>query len=426
MGNRQNKLNETTEVSPGLAQTGRSVSLPASHFPSNVLHKSVDSFARIFPRLSKRRIHKSESVSGLLEDTKDKPDGYPIHGVDGDHTGKDHWPVPLVEALFLPEFTIKAEAELLDFEVLDVIGSGAFGNVLKVRFEDDKKVYAMKVLRKAQVIIEGDVQQCKDEISIQKMLGHHAFIVTLHQYWQSKKSLYIVMDYACKGDLFSLWKHMGSFSVELTRLYIGQIALALDFLNKAGVIYRDLKLENVLLDVDGHVQLTDFGLSKWLKRGQRTQTICGTLQYMAPEVLLTKPYSHSADWWTLGILMYALLQGQFPVQGAKDHNEMAEQVVECDYSLHGEYSIELKNVLKGLLHKDPSVRIQNLNQLQREPFFKNLNFESIQDKLYLPKDYIPDWQDYKSAGSGDLEISQVEFPNFEWTSPILYAEAVYV
>ncbi|WAR03418.1 S6KL-like protein [Mya arenaria] len=218
--------------------------------------------------------------------------------------------VPLVEALFLPDFPVKSQDT--DFDIVDVIAKGAYGNVVKVRKEDDKLYYAMKVLDKKQIIVESAIQQCKDEAAIQSILGDHPFIVKCHEYWQSRKHLYIVLDYVPYGDMFTLWTFH-------------------DYLHKSGVIYRDMKMENLLFDAEGHLQLTDFGLAKWLARGEKTRTVCGTLQYMAPEVLAVYPYGHTADWWSLGILVYAMLVGKYPVDGAADHIEMAQRVIDCDY-----------------------------------------------------------------------------------------------
>lgn len=218
--------------------------------------------------------------------------------------------VPLVESLFLPDFPVRGDIEQQGFELIDIIAKGAYGNVVKARREDEKQFYAMKVLNKKQIIVENAIQQCKDEAAIQSILGDHPFVVKCHEYWQSKKFLYIVLEYIPFGDMFTLWTFHGYFPEALVRIYVAELAMVLDYLHKAGVIYRDMKMENILFDAEGHIQLTDFGLAKWLARGEKTRTVCGTLQYMAPEVLAVYPYGHTADWWSLGILMYAMLVGK--------------------------------------------------------------------------------------------------------------------
>lgn len=193
------------------------------------------------------------------------------------------WPVSIVEALFLPQFPVDYSAES-QYEFLEHIANGAFGKVYKVRKvtptdrqESEDADYALKVLRKAEILDSRALGQVKDEVDIQTLCGHHPFLVRCVRYWQNKKNIFLLLNYYPNGELF---KHIKSFSHKLVCLYIAEIALALDFLHQAGVIYRDLKPENVLLDQDYHIRLIDFGLSKWLSVGSRTSTICGTLQYM--------------------------------------------------------------------------------------------------------------------------------------------------
>lgn len=297
--------------------------------------------------------------------------------------------VPLVEALFLPDFPIKGDAQGNEFEICDIIAKGAYGNVLRVRREDEKEYYAMKVMSKTQIIVEGAIQQCKDEAAIQAMLGDHPFIVKLHEYWQSKKYLYIVLEYVRYGDLFTLWSFHGYLPEMLSRVYVAEMAMVLDYLHKSGVIYRDIKMENILLDVEGHIQLTDFGLAKWLNRGERTRTICGTLQYMAPEVLATTPYGHTADWWSLGILMYVILAGRYPAEGAQDHDEMLKLVWDSDYLLPNHISDKAQEVINKLLMKNPDKRLTDLLALQNTAFYSNFNFTAVLEKKVSPKDIVP-------------------------------------
>lgn len=138
-------------------------------------------------------------------------------------------------------------------------------------------------------------------------------------------------------------------------------------------------MENILLDELGHVSITDFGLSKCLVIGERTRTICGTLQYIAPEVLAMQTYTHAADWWSLGILMYSLLAGHFPVKPGKDHFEMAKMCSQCTYELpfYGNYSNDAKQIVKHLLSKDNRRRLHDIYSLQGQPFFQSLSFDVV-------------------------------------------------
>ncbi len=224
--------------------------------------------------------------------------------------GDTNYPVYTHEALFMPEFSVKGEVTEADFEILDVISRGAFGHVIKVKKkqpgpdeadqEYDTQIYAMKIMWKSQVIRDRALQQVKDEVTIAISCVDNPLIVKTWHYWQSKRFLYIITDYVENGELLSLWLKVHHFPERLAVLYTVEMCLVLDYLHRHGIIYRDIKMENILLDHRGHIQLIDFGLSKWLKSGDRTGTICGTIQYMAPEILSVEPYDHAVDWWSLG------------------------------------------------------------------------------------------------------------------------------
>ncbi|KAK0060471.1 microtubule-associated serine/threonine-protein kinase 3-like isoform X1 [Biomphalaria pfeifferi] len=306
------------------------------------------------------------------------------------HLSEDLPQLPPEDAVFLPEFPLRGDLEELDFEVIDVIAKGAFGNVIKVQREDQKRFYAMKVLDKAQILQENAIRQCKDEAAIQSMAGEHPFIVKAHEYWQSKRFLYIVLDYVPHGDMFTLWTFHGAFPEDLVRLYIAEISMVIDYLHNASVIYRDVKMENILFDPKGHIQLTDFGLAKWLNGGEQTRTVCGTLQYMAPEVLAVYPYGHAADWWSVGILMYAMLAGKYPVDGADTHTNMAQKVFECDYLLPSHISDSAQDVIHRFLTKSPHKRLSNLDVIQDLDFFQDLYFSDLMDGKINPITVVPE------------------------------------
>ncbi|XP_065203573.1 serine/threonine-protein kinase S6KL isoform X2 [Planococcus citri] len=235
---------------------------------------------------------------------------------------KTVYPVPLVESIFQPEFKNQKQTSVPKFETVELIAKGAFGKVYKVKDVNSQNTYAMKILQKSQIIEENAVDQVKDELSIQKMCGYHQFIVKCLFAWQTRSQLFIVSDYKVGGELLNIIARYAPLSEEITRIYAAELALALDFLHHAGVIYRDLKPENILLDENGHICLTDFGLSKWLKLGARTNTICGTIDYIAPEILRNESYTHAVDWWSLGIVLCRLLTNEMrpprtPVQGSR-------------------------------------------------------------------------------------------------------------
>ncbi|XP_037076774.1 serine/threonine-protein kinase S6KL-like [Pollicipes pollicipes] len=227
---------------------------------------------------------------------------------------KTAWPVTLVESLFLPDFPIRERCHETLYRVVKTLGSGAFGKVYQVAHEEAGESYALKILSKAHVVREGAIAQVKDEVSIQAACGHHPYVVACPERWQTRKQLFVLQELVPGGELRDLWMRHGSLHEQLVQLYVAELATALDFLHNAGVIFRDLKLENVLLDGEMHVKLIDFGLAKWLRHGARTQTLCGTLQYVAPELLDLQAYSHAVDWWSLGVVAFCLLSGSVRIR----------------------------------------------------------------------------------------------------------------
>ncbi|XP_034473951.1 serine/threonine-protein kinase S6KL isoform X3 [Drosophila innubila] len=195
------------------------------------------------------------------------------------------WHRPTTNSIFSSHFKDSNRNE--QFDVHHLVAKGAFGVVFKVcerlKSGDINNVsYALKVIKKSKIIAENSLQQIKDEVDIQKLCSHHPFIVKQIDTWQNRRNLHILSEYVPNGELLSKIVH---FSLDLLRFYVAEIAIAIDFLHKAGIIYRDAKPENILLTQQLHIKLTDFGLSKWLKLGANTRTICGTLKYMANQLL---------------------------------------------------------------------------------------------------------------------------------------------
>ncbi|CAF1085508.1 unnamed protein product [Rotaria sordida] len=302
-----------------------------------------------------------------------------------------NFPVHGHEALFLPEFSIKGKITEADFEVIDIIARGAFGNVIQVCSIHDRQTYAMKIMSKSQIVKDNAVQQVKDEVTIAQSCLSHPFIVHTHFYWQSRRYLYIITDYVENGELLSLWLRIRRFPQLIVKIYIAQVAMVLDYLHRNGIIYRDVKMENILLDENGNIKIIDFGLSKWLLLGQKTSTICGTLQYIAPEVLSVRPYDHRVDWWSLGILMYACLFGEYPVSATKDHVTMANKVLNHTFNLPSialENKFQVKELLLHLLEKNPNQRLCSLDELRQTSFMSKIDFNHIYSKSYSPLEIL--------------------------------------
>ncbi|XP_031823552.1 ribosomal protein S6 kinase-related protein isoform X3 [Sarcophilus harrisii] len=295
------------------------------------------------------------------------------------------WPVPKLVSLFLPEFPVRppqGQQQLKNSlclpcvppQVLGFVAKGSFGTVLKVLDCGLGALLAVKVVPKVEVLQRDSLRQCKEEVSIQRQV-RHPFVSGLGGSWQGQRHLFTMYDYYSTGDLHSLWATVGCFSEASVSLFAAELALGVGYLHDLGIVHRDLKMENILLDERGHLKLTDFGLSRHLPQGERAYTICGTLQYMAPEVLRGGPYNHVADWWSLGILLFALAAGKFPLQAEKDHVAMLASVTRCNYEVPASLSQGLSLLLRELLCHDPFHRLRHLYHFQAHPFFRGMAFD---------------------------------------------------
>uniref|UniRef100_A0A3P8VM56 Ribosomal protein S6 kinase related b n=2 Tax=Cynoglossus semilaevis TaxID=244447 RepID=A0A3P8VM56_CYNSE len=170
---------------------------------------------------------------------------------------------------------------------------------------------------------------------------------------------------------------IGQFTEDTVRVFAAELGCGLDFLHNLGVIHRDVKMENILLTDNGHLRLADFGLSRRLERGGRAFTICGTIQYMAPEVLSGGPYNHAADWWSLGILLFSLVTGKFPVPAEPDHCSMLRKVRAFPYEMPLNTSPPFALLLTELLCKTPARRLRNLERFKRQAFFHGTSFDHV-------------------------------------------------
>ncbi|XP_055257988.1 ribosomal protein S6 kinase-related protein isoform X5 [Moschus berezovskii] len=283
------------------------------------------------------------------------------------------WPVPQLINLFLPEFPIRPRRGHQQLKILGLVAKGSFGTVLKVLDCGQKAVFAVKVVPKAKVLQRDILRQCKEEVSIQRQINH-PFVHSMGDSWQGKRHLFIMCSY-CSTDLYSLWSAVGRLTEASIRLFAAELILVLCYLHDLGIIHRDVKMENILLDERGHLKLTDFGLSRHLPQGARAYTICGTLQYMAPEVLSGGPYNHAADWWSVGVLLFSLSTGKFPVPAERDHVDMLASVTHYDFEIPSSLNQGLSLLLQELLHQNPLHRLRYLHHFQVHPFFRGVAFD---------------------------------------------------
>jgi len=276
-----------------------------------------------------------------------------------------------------------------DFDLITVIGKGSFGKVFQVKkkSEPDKgKIFAMKVLRKEAIFARKQVAHTKAEKSILAKI-QHPFIIRLHWAFQTEQKLYMVLDYVNGGELFFHLKNEGRFSEQRVRIYVAEIALALAHLHSLDIVYRDLKPENILLDHEGHIVITDFGLSKEIDPSEGTQTFCGTPEYLAPEVLRGEGHGTAVDWWSLGTLMYEMLTGLPPFY-SQNINIMYQKILSGELRFPSYISEDAQSLLEGLLTRDPEQRLgsadKSASDIKGHAFFKTLDWNKLYKKEISP------------------------------------------
>ncbi|KAJ1292446.1 hypothetical protein BS78_02G391800 [Paspalum vaginatum] len=272
-----------------------------------------------------------------------------------------------------------------DFEILKLVGQGAFGKVFQVRKKNTSEIYAMKVMRKDKILENNHAEYMKAERDILTKVDH-PFIVQLRYSFQTKYRLYLVLDFINGGHLFFQLYKQGLFREELARIYTAEIVSAVAHLHANGIMHRDLKPENILLDANGHAMLTDFGLAKEFCENTRSNSMCGTLEYMAPEIILGRGHDKAADWWSVGILLFEMLTGKPPFVGSRD--KVQQKVVKEKLKLPSFLSSEAHSLLKGLLHKEPNKRLgsgpQGSDEIKNHKWFKPINWRKLEARQIQP------------------------------------------
>ncbi|XP_056464841.1 RAC-gamma serine/threonine-protein kinase-like [Gadus chalcogrammus] len=274
-----------------------------------------------------------------------------------------------------------------DFDYLKLLGKGTFGKVILVREKASGKYYAMKILKKEVIIAKDEVAHTLTESRVLKNT-RHPFLTSLKYSFQTKDRLCFVMEYVNGGELFFHLSRERVFSEERTRFYGAEIVSALDYLHSAKIVYRDLKLENLMLDKDGHIKITDFGLCKeGITDAATMKTFCGTPEYLAPEVLEDNDYGRAVDWWGLGVVTYEMMCGRLPFYN-QDHEKLFELILMEDIKFPRTLSTDAKSLLSGLLIKDPNKRLgggpDDAKEIMRHSFFCLVDWQDVYNKKLLP------------------------------------------
>ncbi|KAI4554186.1 hypothetical protein MJG53_019485, partial [Ovis ammon polii x Ovis aries] len=282
------------------------------------------------------------------------------------------------------------KADPSQFELLKVLGQGSFGKVFlvkKISGSDARQLYAMKVLKKATLKVRDRVRTKMERDILVEV--NHPFIVKLHYAFQTEGKLYLILDFLRGGDLFTRLSKEVMFTEEDVKFYLAELALALDHLHSLGIIYRDLKPENILLDEEGHIKLTDFGLSKEsIDHEKKAYSFCGTVEYMAPEVVNRRGHTQSADWWSFGVLMFEMLTGTLPFQG-KDRKETMTMILKAKLGMPQFLSPEAQSLLRMLFKRNPANRLgagpDGVEEIKRHSFFSTIDW----NKLYRREIHPP-------------------------------------
>ncbi|CAJ1051418.1 protein kinase C delta type-like [Xyrichtys novacula] len=265
-----------------------------------------------------------------------------------------------------------------------VLGKGSFGKVLLAELKGQGQYFAVKVLKKDVVLMDDDVECTMVEKRVLALAWENPFLTQLYSTFQSKEHLFFVMEYLNGGDLMFHIQDKGRFDVVRATFYAAEIVVGLQFLHSKGIIYRDLKLDNVMLDKDGHIKIADFGMCKEKVFGDvRATTFCGTPDYIAPEILLGQKYTFSVDWWSFGVLVYEMLIGQSPFQG-DDEDELFESI-RSDVPHYPRWiTKEAKSLLELLFERDPSRRLGVVGDIRAHSFFKTINWPALEKREVAP------------------------------------------
>ncbi|KAF2637460.1 serine/threonine-protein kinase YPK2/YKR2 [Massarina eburnea CBS 473.64] len=294
-----------------------------------------------------------------------------------------------------------------DFELLKVVGKGSFGKVMQVMYKNTHRIYALKTIRKAHIISRSEVAHTLAERSVLAQINN-PFIVPLKFSFQSPEKLYLVLAFVNGGELFHHLQKEQRFDINRARFYAAELLCALECLHGFNVIYRDLKPENILLDYSGHIALCDFGLCKLdMKDEDRTNTFCGTPEYLAPELLTGTGYTKTVDWWTLGVLLYEMLTGLPPFYD-ENTNDMYRKILTEPLHFPGPEVVPpaARDLLTRLLDRNADKRLgaKGAAEIKAHYFFHSIDWRKLLERKYEPS-FKPNVLDAKDTANFDSEFT---------------------
>ena len=286
-----------------------------------------------------------------------------------------------MSSLTLKEKEAFKGAVLDDLELLATVGTGTFGRVRVVKYPKTDKYYALKMVKKSEVVRLQQVEHLHSEKSILTKLDH-PFIVKLYYHFQDYTHLHMVLEYVPGGEFFSHLRRARRLSNDVSKFYAAEIVSAFGYLHKLSIVYRDLKPENLLLDSEGHIKITDFGFAKSIEY-DRTYTLCGTPEYLAPEIIQSRGHGKAVDWWTLGILIFEMLHG-YPPFFDNDPFHIYEKILAGRIEFSKHLDAYAKDIIKKLLQHDLTKRLGNLKNgaedVRNHHWFSSIDFKALEER----------------------------------------------
>ncbi|KAM7372438.1 hypothetical protein PAMP_009603 [Pampus punctatissimus] len=333
---------------------------------------------------------------------------------------------PAIESVSVPDVTVHEQQTrtlsqnslrrpsrgplcLQDFKLMAVLGRGHFGKVLLSEYKRTGSLYAIKALKKGDIVARDEVESlmCEKRIFETVNGSHHPFLVNLFACFQTPEHVCFVMEYTAGGDLM-MHIHADIFSEPRAVFYSACVVLGLQFLHDHKIVYRDLKLDNLLLDTEGFVKIADFGLCKeGMGFGDRTSTFCGTPEFLAPEVLTDTSYTRAVDWWGLGVLIYEMLVGESPFPG-DDEEEVFDSIVNDEVRYPRFLSTEAIGIMRRLLRRNPERRLgsgeKDAEDVKKQPFFRGTDWEALLQKK-VPPPFVPSIGGKEDVSNFDTEFT---------------------
>lgn len=299
---------------------------------------------------------------------------------------------------------------LNDFHFLAVLGKGNFGKVMLAEDKKDGAVYAIKALKKESIVKSDEIESARSEKRIYQVANkeRHPFLTTLHSCFQTDTRLYFVMEYVQGGDLMMHIQKDKRFGDHRAKFYGCEVLLALQYFHENDIVYRDLKLDNILLSLDGHIKIGDYGLCKEnMPYGATTHTICGTPEFMAPEILEEQPYDRAVDWWAYGVLMYEMLLGRAPFSG-EEEDDIYDSILEDEPLYPQGFGRHEQALLQSLLVKVPTNRLgsgpTDAEEIKAHAYFRNVNFDDVYHKRIRPP-FLPKVTSKTDVSNFDTEFT---------------------